>query len=256
MTKTKKAWPGISSFVLHTIAMALMLCDHLWATVVPGHDWLTWLGRLAFPIFAFMLAEGYYHTGNFKKYALRMLVFALVSEIPFNLTYTTLFIYPFQQNVLWTFLLALCCMKSVDKLRGKLKWYFSLPLGVLTTGGFMLAAQLLMTDYGAWGLCMTMVFWLCHEAGPVGKWPWVCRLGQAAAMVWINWFMIKGITVPVSLGGMDFEIPRQGAAVLALGILWLYGGQRGYHSKVVKWVNYWFYPVHMLVLGLLVRFVL
>ena len=57
----------ISSFGLHLLAMGLMLCDHLWATVVPGNDWLTCIGRLAFPIFAFMTVEGYFHTKNLKK---------------------------------------------------------------------------------------------------------------------------------------------------------------------------------------------
>ena len=55
---------GISSFTLHIIAMLLMLCDHLWATVFSRYAWLTWVGRLAYPIFAFMLVEGYFHTRN------------------------------------------------------------------------------------------------------------------------------------------------------------------------------------------------
>ncbi len=257
-TQNEKKGFGITSFVLHTIAMALMLCDHLWATVVPGADWLTWLGRLAFPLFAFMLAEGYFYTKDFRKYLLRMVFFALLSEIPFNLTYTTLFIYPFQQNVLWTFLLALLCMKAVDKMRGKMIWYVALPVGLLVTGGFMLAAQLLMTDYGSWGLGMVMLFYAFHRQGPfsavLGERKWLRMAGQLCGMVFINFFMIKGITVPVSLFRWTFELPRQGAAVLALGIIWLYGGERGYYNRTVKWVNYLFYPVHMLVLGLLMRF--
>lgn len=58
---------GISSFTLHIIAMLLMLCDHLWATVFSRYAWLTWVGRLAYPIFAFMLVEGYFHTRQFEK---------------------------------------------------------------------------------------------------------------------------------------------------------------------------------------------
>ena len=68
----------ISAAVLHILAMVLMLMDHLWATLLPAQDWLTCAGRVAFPIFAFMSVEGYFHTHNFKKYAQRMLLFAVL----------------------------------------------------------------------------------------------------------------------------------------------------------------------------------
>ncbi|MFR5126249.1 TraX family protein [Blautia massiliensis (ex Durand et al. 2017)] len=58
---------GIDSFTLHILAMLFMLCDHLWATLFPAQEWMTCVGRLAFPIFAFMIAEGCYYTSNVKK---------------------------------------------------------------------------------------------------------------------------------------------------------------------------------------------
>ena len=63
---------GIDSFTLHILAMLFMLCDHLWATLFPAQEWMTCVGRLAFPIFAFMIAEGCYYTSNVKKYMLRL----------------------------------------------------------------------------------------------------------------------------------------------------------------------------------------
>ena len=81
----------ISTFVLHIIAMIFMLCDHLWATLIPGNQWLTCLGRLAFPMFAYMTVEGYFHTSNLKRYVLRLLLLAVISEIPFNLMYSSSF---------------------------------------------------------------------------------------------------------------------------------------------------------------------
>ena len=68
----------ISAAALHIIAMTLMLMDHLWATLLPAREWLTCAGRVAFPIFAFMAVEGYFHTRSFKKYILRMLLFAVL----------------------------------------------------------------------------------------------------------------------------------------------------------------------------------
>lgn len=62
-----------TSFSLHIMAMAFMLCDHLWGTIIQGNDWLTCIGRLTFPIYAFMIVEGYFHTKNLKKYVYRLL---------------------------------------------------------------------------------------------------------------------------------------------------------------------------------------
>ena len=97
----------ISAAMLHIIAMTFMLMDHLWATLLPAQDWLTCVGRLAFPIFAFMAVEGYFHTHSLKKYILRLLLFAVLSEIPFDLMYGGTWFYPFHQNVIWTLLIGL-----------------------------------------------------------------------------------------------------------------------------------------------------
>ena len=97
----------LSAAALHILAMTLMLMDHLWATLLPSRDWLTCAGRLAFPIFAFMAVEGYFHTHSFRKYALRLALFAVLSEVPFDLMYGGTWFYPVHQNVIWTLLMGL-----------------------------------------------------------------------------------------------------------------------------------------------------
>ena len=101
------------------MAMIFMLCDHLWATIIPGNDWLTNIGRLTFPIFAFLTVEGYFHTKDLKKYVKRLLIFALISEIPFNFIMGSSWFYPLHQNVLWTFLLAIWLIHLNEKVKSK-----------------------------------------------------------------------------------------------------------------------------------------
>ena len=127
----------ISTATLHILAMALMLMDHLWATLLPAQEWLTCVGRLAFPIFAFMAVEGYFHTHDFKKYALRMLLFAVISEIPFDFMYGGTWFYPVHQNVIWTLLLGLLGINIMETARKKRKkWAFILiSVIVVIVGG-------------------------------------------------------------------------------------------------------------------------
>ena len=81
----QKAKLQISSAGLHILAMGLMLCDHSWAMLFPAEEWLTCVGRIAYPIFAFMAVEGFFHTHNLRRYLLRLLIWALLAEIPFIL---------------------------------------------------------------------------------------------------------------------------------------------------------------------------
>ena len=131
LTERLERMKCLDALQLKCIAMALMLCDHAWSTVVPGMNWLTAIGRMAFPIFAFQLVEGFFRTHDRKKYLKRMFLFALISEIPFNLITEGGIFNPFHQNVLFSFCLSLLAMMVLEKAREKGKWVFSLSfLGV------------------------------------------------------------------------------------------------------------------------------
>ena len=232
-----------TSFSLHILAMVCMLLDHLWATVVPGNLWLTCLGRIAFPIFAFLLVEGYFHTRSLKKYLLRLLVFALISEIPFNLMMGGGLVYPFHQNVLWTFLIGLLAIRWMEQVRSK---HRKPVLTWLAVAGIALLAALLglltFVDYNAGGVLMVLVFYLFR-----GK-KWYHYLGQLAGMYWINFLLLTGRDLAFTVMGRELFFPVQGFALLALIPIWLYRGKQGYHGKITKWSFYWFYPVHILIL--------
>ena len=237
----------LTSNLLRGLACIFMLSDHLWATLVPGNMWMTYLGRLAFPIFAFQISEGYRHTSDFRKYAMRLLVFGLISEIPFNLMYAGSAIFPFHQNVMFTLLLGLLSIRAIDTIRETL-WSRgsakSMVKPVLILAGCLLAAAIGFVDYGFWGVVMMIAFHLLRDfpGAPILL---------LAAMVYINCEAFKGMFIPVELFGHTIEFATQGFAVLALIPIWLYNGKKGRSSKALQYGFYAFYPVHMLVLALI-----
>ena len=239
----------LTAAVLHIIAMTLMLMDHLWATILPAREWLTCAGRVAFPIFAFMAVEGYFHTRNFKKYILRMLLFAVLSEIPFDLMYGGAWFYPVHQNVLWTFLLGLLGVWLMEQVRKKGKTWMYLLVCVLVVPAGLVLGTLCMVDYYGVGVLTVFVFYFLH-----GR-KWWCFLGQLAALYWLNVELLGGLMYPVQLFGMEFELCQQGLALLALIPIWLYRGRQGYHSKPFQYLCYAFYPVHMLLLVVVLNFI-
>jgi len=239
---------GITSFTLHILAMVFMLSDHLWATVIPWEaDWMTCIGRLAFPIFAFMTVEGFFHTKNRKRYAARMFLFAILSEIPFNLMVGGSIFYPFHQNVLWCFLLCLGLMQLNEKAKDTGKWWIQglTAAGTLILGYFV--GMFSFMDYMQYGVLMVMTFYFFR-----GNKSWQLA-AQLLCMIAIN-RSLGGRLYDFTLFGNVFFFPQQCFAVFALIPIWKYNGRQGYHSKWFRYFCYAFYPVHLLILGLLVRF--
>ena len=242
----KKPFGGLTANMLRTIAILLMLSDHIWATAMNLSDWMTYIGRMAFPIFAFQIAEGFVHTSNFKKYALRLLGFAIVTEIPFNFFYSSRFFNPYHQNVLFTLLLGLLAIKVIDGIK-KNRSGKNIALSVLYLLLILLASVIGFVDYGHLGMLTVVMFYLMRDF----PFAW---LGQLVGMILLNITFFEGLVFPVEILGKTFEIPSQGFAVFALIPIWLYGGRKGKSSKALQYGFYAFYPVHMLVLYLIKYF--
>lgn len=234
-----------TTFSLRIMAMIFMLCDHLWATVIHGNEWLTCIGRLTFPIFAFLIVEGYFHTKSLKKYVLRLLIFAVISEIPFNLVTGNTLFNPMHQNVLWTFLIGIFLIFLNEKARAKGKWWLTLLAAAGTIAlGFVLGL-LTFVDYFHGGVFMVLTFYFFR-----GR-KWWNFLGQAALMWYINFEILGGYSYVLPLFGKEFYFPQQGFALLALIPIWLYRGKQGYHNKTLQYAFYAFYPAHLLILWLI-----
>ena len=221
----------MSSFALHIWAMLLMLCDHLQLTLLPDLPILRCVGRLAFPLFAFMAVEGYPHTRSLKKYLLRLLMLAVISEIPFDLLVSGSVFDPMHQNVIWTIILGLCCIRAFDNISAGLKKMLSAVVIIAS----LAAAIIARVDYSSAGV-LTLLAFYAFRGNTVR-----CRLMQLLSLAFINL---------VLLGGIEFAFPYQALAVLSLPIIWLYDGSQGPHNGFIKAANYLFYPAHMLILAL------
>ena len=234
-TKTKGC---LDSLTLKLLAMALMLCDHLWATVLPGVMWLTAVGRIAFPIFAFQVAEGFQRTHDRKKYLLRMLVFALISEIPFNYLYYSSPVFPFHQNVMFTFFIALLLMLGLEKVRSKGAGLYILAAALSLPVGYFLGT-LGMVDYYGSGVVTVLIFYLCRNRP---------RLGAALYLLSYLPALMNGWPedpLCLTVGGLciDWSI----FAVFAAPLIFCATHSR---IKINRWFFYAFYPAHLAAIAL------
>ena len=157
---------GINANQLRGLAMFLMLLDHLWATLIPGNIWMTYLGRLAFPIFAFQISEGFSHTSDRKRYAKRLFLFGLIAEVPFDLIYGGTVLYPFHQNVMFTLLLGLLACCAIDRTRRE-RTAKAVLRGVLSVAGILLLSLVAMVDYGWRGVLTVVAFYAVFSLLPI-----------------------------------------------------------------------------------------
>ena len=178
---------------------------------------LRYIGRLAFPIFCFLAVEGFLHTHDVKKYVRRLLLFGLLSEVPYDLAFFRTPFAPQHQNVYWTLalgVLAMAGLKRFEKENGLPGWQ-----GLMWAGGCAALALAVNTDYHAIGVLIICTLYLTRADRK--------RQCLAGALLFL------------------FEL----TAPLAFVLVWFYNGQRGACSLLQKKAFYWFYPVHLLVLA-------
>ncbi|MBR5247577.1 MAG: conjugal transfer protein TraX [Lachnospiraceae bacterium] len=238
---------GISSSTLKLIAVVTMLMDHVGAVILEplmmqsgyvglaGYDPVLYevnmilrlvIGRMAFPIFCFLLVEGFVRTSNVYRYGLRLLLFALVSEVAFDLAINGVWLESSYQNVMFTLLAGLLVMMVCRRIEAK-EWNRVLTVAaevaVLFVG--MELADVLRTDYGGYGvLCIASLYFFRKDRR-------VQLLAGSLA------FVAGDIMLHGSLNELLAPLGFVAAAY--------YDGRRGLK---LKYLFYVFYPAHLLVL--------
>ncbi|NLK74517.1 MAG: hypothetical protein GX288_04430 [Clostridiales bacterium] len=218
----------MNSFILKMIGIITMLLDHIGAVLLqPGtvpYFILRSIGRLAFPIFAFLIVEGFFHTRDLKKYMTRLGIFALLSEIPFDLAFNNKVLELGYQNIFFTLFLGLILIHFIHQLENK---YRTNPtayniFSALVTLLFCIIAVILGTDYDFKGILIIVAFYLFRES----------KL----------WMVVSLLLILNMIGGISV------LGTLSMVFIGFYNGKKG---KDIKYFFYIFYPLHLLLLFLI-----
>lgn len=226
----------MTGFALKLIAMITMLMDHTAVILLGGskyYDLLRGIGRLAFPIYCFLLVEGYFYTKNVKKYIIRLGIFALISEIPFDLAFASRhtkngFLY--SQNVFLTLFIGLIVVYVIDTIKEKYNGEFIekmlLSTLVVVIGGMI--SKFLFTDYNMLGIFTIVSFYIFREKKVLN-------------------FVI--LTILLYLLNKHFAGVQQIPATFAILPIYCYNGKKG--TNINRYIFYAFYPVHIAILLLI-----
>ncbi len=257
---------GISADALKLLAMLTMVVDHVGAVLFPRMLILRAVGRLAFPIYMWLLVEGFAHTSSRKRYMGRMAAFALLSEVPFDLALSGRLTFRWQ-NIYFTLLWALLLLAVLEKVldAGTSLWEADSPAktgfwqligrhrkaaGAFVLAGFMVLARLLHFDYGCSGPVLAAVFYLHF------------RTGSPPLLAGFLLFSLSNLCTPL-LDGFYMGWERLAASP----VIWANAWQTvwleclgafavifiGRYNGVRRWKRgrllfYLFYPLHLLIL--------
>lgn len=221
----------LDAFSLKLIAVITMTIDHIGGLLFPQNILLRVIGRLAFPIYCFMLVIGFRKTSNIKKYIGRLFLFALISEIPFDIAFLgTPFNFAYQ-NVFFTLLIGIMMLEGIQILKSYFiteSIFVNEVLEVILLFAAAFFAEFIKTDYGFFGIIMIYIFYKFEK-------DILCNILFQA---FINIFFLGGI---------------QGYAVFAMLPISLYNEKQGINK--FKYFFYWYYPLHLLCIWLISFFI-
>ena len=215
----------MSSFVLKIIAIITMFIDHIGYGIFGQFSFLNYIGRIAFPIFAFQISEGYLHSKNLKKYFLRLFIFAIVSQIPFMI-FSKIFSNDFTLNIFFTLLLGLVSIYIYDKCKYK-------TIGIILAISIEFLANSMHCDYGFYGIAIIFLFYIFKNN----------ILKSSIAFIIAT--TIKYLILMIKSGFYNVYTHLLICTLIPIIFISLYNGKKG---KDTKYFLYLFYPIHLLLI--------
>ena len=233
---------GYNQLVLRGIAMictVLAIASH---TVVPTLRFLGYLEWVAFPIFAYLLTEGLDNTMSRGLYGVRLLLFAVLSEVPYDLMMSGRIMDYRQQNVLFTLFIGYVILIFVDVVREKsdnLVLTLGMEIGGFFFGRYMIAG--LRCAYPRFAMAFIMLFYVARHV----RYEKLMEL--IATLVIAVYFSNQTFATP-KINGLQYDLSVQFFALFALLFIWMYNGERGSNKLIIRYISYGFFPVSMLAL--------
>ena len=227
----------MSAFILKIIAIISMTCDHLSYLIFGRFSFLNCIGRVAFPIFAYQITEGYTHTNNLKKYFLRLFVFSLISQIPFMLFIST-YSNSFHLNIFFTLLLGLIAITIYEKLNSiQSKNIYTHRLyqayGIIIVLILSVLANITRCDYGYFGVLIIFTFHLFKNSKILMNFSFIILV-----------LIYYGKNLLYSQATNTYLIITI-CTIFPLMFINLYNHEKG---KNTKYFLYIFYPLHLLII--------
>lgn len=216
----------MTTFIIKIIACITMVLDHIKYVYEPSTNFVTlYMGRISFPLFAFLITEGYVHTSNIKKYLKRLIIFGCISQIPFMIfrTYVGNWI---KLNIMFTFILGLMAITIFDKIENK---FISIPLVILT----IIGGNLFQVDYGAYGVLLVFILYLFKNKK-------VFLTISYIGVILLHYYFSGCLNISYIFNIIFTIFP--------IIIILLYNGKQG---RKVKYFFYWFYPIHLIIIDII-----
>ncbi len=220
----------IDAFGLKLIVIAAMTVDHIGTLIYPEALWLRLVGRLAMPIVAFLLVEGYHHTRHLGRYLLRLLVFAVLAQPVYRL------VFPHGLNVFFDLLVGLCLLWAVQRIRSR--WLTAALVLAVGVAGFYVTL-----DWWHLGVFMVFVFHVTR-----GRFGWT--VAALSGLLLANAGLFAVVSARTGEPGYQLINFINLGCLLALPLLARYNGRRGRDCRALFYV---FYPVHLLLLYALLK---
>lgn len=223
----------MSTFHIKLIAVLTMVIDHLGLYFFPDVAVFRIVGRLSFPLFAWLIANGAYHTKNIQLYTVRLFIFALISQLPYYLVNSLVFPDFSGLNIFFTLGIGLLAIQLIKRTEKKIIWFLISLVAALT--GYLLG-----TDYDAAGVLSVIFFYVYFNN--------VKKMVISQLLLFVSFYTVPvlhqvlGSTNPES--GVNLIAFMQPVAVLSLVFISLYSGKEGMKAKYIFYV---FYPLHLLI---------